>query len=178
MAAPDDPTRRIPPDHEPPPGGVREREVLVDDPDAGFRQHVMDRLDTLKTWLAIATILALMGLGLAAYTLLTAEEEDDARQGATRGQVDQLEDRVDDVESQIGDAPSDDAVAKLRSGQQDLEERVKAVEDSAEEGDDEPAVDPDELQQSLDELSTAIEQLDQRVSDLEQAQQQEEEQQP
>lgn len=169
MAAPDDPTRRIPPDEVPPPR-VTEREYVAPDPDVDWRREILDRLDSLRTWVAIATVLSLLALGLAGYTLLTAEEEDDAQRGATRSQVDRLENRIDDVEEQVGDVPSDDAVAELRAGQRDLEDRVQAAEDAAEESADAETVDPDQLQQSLDELSAAIEELDQRVSQVEQQQ--------
>ena len=174
MSTPDDPTRRIPPT-EPPPS-VREREYAVED-DGAWRQHIVDRLDSLRTWVAAATVLSLLALGLAGYTLLTAEEEDDTRAGASREQVGELSDRVDDLESRVQDRASDNAVQDLRDSQRDLDERVKAVEEAAEEPADDGA-DTEALRQSIDALHDSVEQLDGRVADLEQRMDRAEQQQP
>ena len=174
MSTPDDPTRRIPPT-EPP--QVREREYVAGD-DGAWRQELLDRLDSLRTWVVAAIVLSLLALGLGAYTLLTAEEEDDARAGASREQVAELSDRVDDLEQQVDNRATEKAVNDVRDSQQDFDERLKAVEETAEEANqDEDGADP-ELQSAIEDLSQSVTQLDERVADLEQRMDEQESQQP
>ena len=175
MSTPDDPTRRIPPT-EPPLPAVREREYAVADGEP-WRQSVLDRLDSLRTWVVAAVVLSLLAIGLAGYTLLTAEEEDDARAGASREQVNDLSERVDELASDVGDAPSEKAVRDVREGQQELGDRVKALEDAAEESASDDGG-TEELQSAVDDLNDSMTQLDQRVSDLEQRMDEQEQQQP
>ena len=134
--------------------------------DTVWRQEVLDRLDRLRTGLFLVALLALVALGVAAYTLVTAEEESDAQAGATRSQVSALDERVDELESQAEDSASKGSVSNLRSDQEDLADRVKALEDQAEEGGDTQA-----LQQAIDDLSQSVEDLEGRVDDLETQQQ-------
>jgi len=169
MSSPEDPTRRLPP-AEPP--VAREREVFVED-DGGWRHDILDRLDALRNWLIAVGLIALVALGLSAYALLTAEEEDDARGGASREQVRTLEDRVDELDSRTEDLPSERAVNDLRDDQQQTADRVEALERQAEDRGD-----TQELEQAIDDLSRQIEELDQRVREVEQRQEEQEQQAP
>lgn len=177
MSSPDDPTRRIP--AVPPPSDrppvAHEREVYADD-DGPWRREVLDRLDSLRTGLIVVGLLSVLALGLAGYTLLTAEEEDDAQGGASRSQVRSLEDRVDELESQSEDRASQDAVDSLRSNQREVVDRVEALEDQVEQAGD--GGDTEALQESIDQLSQDLEALDQRVAEVEQRQEQQEQQAP
>ena len=155
---PEEPTRRIPPTvppREPAPVVVDERDVLA------------DRLRSLRTALALVGLLAATALGVGLYALLTQEEEDDSRRGATRSSVNRLEERVDELESKTGDAATKSAVSDLRSDQEELSRRIDEL---AEQPQDEDGGDTAQLQTAIEDLGTAVEDLQQRVEAVEQQQ--------
>ena len=69
---PEEPTRPLPPPVDPVDPVYRETVVASDD--AVFRAEVLDRLGALRVWVALATVLALVAIGLAAWTYF---KEDD-----------------------------------------------------------------------------------------------------
>src|SRR5688572_21591205 len=98
---PEGPRRPLPPTTPPPGGGAYEREVVVEDP---YRIEILlDRLRSLRTAVAIVGVIAVAGLAVAVYTLVTMEEESDAGGGPSRQQVANLDDRVDALEDEVGD---------------------------------------------------------------------------
>ena len=152
---PEPPTRRIPPTAPPaagPPRTVIEDERVLE---------LADRVRSLRAWLAVATVLAVAALGLAAWALLTKEEEDDTRAGASRTSVDRLDSRVDELESQVENRASDSSVSELRADQDELAEQVQQLGESG---------DTDALEQSITDLGEDVQQLSERVDQLEQEQ--------
>ena len=166
----DNPTRRLPPTGPAEP--LREREVVIAEPDPVWVQEVLGRLRSLRTWVALVGVLALAALGVGLSALLTQEEEADARQSASLERVQELESRVGALESETEDAASEDAIKGLRDQQQALEKRLSAVEDQASDdsGVEDVQADVRQLSDAVDQIGQSIEQLDQRVGDLEQQQ--------
>ena len=156
---PDQPTRRIPPVQPPPAAGT----PVVQD-DRLVINELADRVRSLRGWLAVATVLALLALGLAAWALLTQEEEQDAQAGASREQVERLDARVDDLESRINDRATKDSVSALRSDQEKLAEEVDKLGESASNGN------TDAVEKNIEQLDENMQQLEQRVQELEQQQ--------
>jgi DNA repair exonuclease SbcCD ATPase subunit len=181
---PDEPTRRLPPTHPPdaPPPREYEREVAVATSDElVWREEVIDRLNSLRTAVFLVGVLAVAALGVAVWSLLTQEEESDARRGASVDRVRDLEERVEGLERDIERAPSRDALSQLAETVDSLDERVGAVEDRVERqgagGASEQAVedlqgDVQQLGDAVEQLGDAVEQLDQRLGAVEQRQEQ------
>src|SRR5688500_11085188 len=107
---PEPPTRRIPPTAPPP---APSPHVITEDERVAYAK-LADRVGSLRAWLALATVLAIAALGLAAWALVTKEEEDDTQAGASRTSVERLDARVDELESQIDDRATQGAVSELR----------------------------------------------------------------
>jgi flagellar biosynthesis chaperone FliJ len=161
---PDEPTRRLPPTEPAEP--IREREVVTShELEPVWVQEVLDRLRSLRTAVGLLGVVAVAALGVALWALLTQEEEDDARRGASSERVRDLEDRVDNLESGVRDAASGDAVDRLREGQERLDERLRAVEDQAG-GPSDGMI--ENLQRDMTQLGEAIEQTGETLEDLEQ----------
>ena len=170
---PEDPTRPLGPPAGPPPLPPRvreyEREVVPEDP--AWREELLDKMRSLQTAVALLGLLAVVALGVAAYALLTQEEESDARRGASNESVNRIDERVDELESDVEDAPSQNSVSGVRDDQKSLEERVDKLEarPRAQPQSDGPSEqDVQDLQTSVDEIGSDIEALDGRVEDLEQ----------
>ena len=164
----DEPTRRLPPTRPIEP--LPEREV-VREVDPAWTQAILDRLRSLRTAVVLFALLSLAALGVGIYALLTQEEENDARRGASQQRVQDLEDRVDELGSQTEEAASQDAVGRLRDQQRDIEKRLSAVEDAPDDSVVEDLrSDIRQLSDAVEQNGQAIEQLDDRVSDLEQQQ--------
>src|SRR3712207_4068563 len=92
----DEPTRRIP--AEPlPPRVPHEREVVAEEP--AWVRDLADRIRSLRTWLALLTLLTLLALGGAAYAIVEATDEDEAggRRPASAQRVSNLAERVDEL---------------------------------------------------------------------------------
>jgi len=155
---PDQPTRRIAP--TPPPA---ERVVVQDD--APAYAELAERIRSLRGWLALATALALIALGVAAWAVVTKEEEEDARAGASRGSVSRLDSRVDELESRLEDRATKGSLDEVREDQRELRDEVEQVGQRAADGGDTEAV-----QESVQELSEDVTQLQQRLDELEQRQ--------
>lgn len=176
---PDEPTRRLPPTHGPyaPPPREHEREVAVTPgDDIVWREEIVDRLDSLRTAVVLLGIVAIAALGIALWALLTQEEEDDARRGASAERVRDLEERVEELEQDIDRAPSRDALSQLSETVESLDERVGAVEDRVERqgagGGTSDQVedlqrDVQQLGDAVEQLGDAVERLDQRMSAVE-----------
>ena len=150
------PTRRIPPQDPPPRGTVRETEY-VDDPE---REALRDRIRSLTTALVLTALLATAALGVALYTLLADDEEENGRQGASPARVSNVEDRVDELESRIEDRATNGDV-------EELEERLGAVEEEAEQAAE--GGDTTQLQDAIETLDQNVQELGDRVESLEQS---------
>lgn len=161
---PDDPTRRLEP--APPPTTPRELAYAEGDP-VTSRAALLDELRSLKRWLAVVSVLAVAGLGVALYTLLSDREDGDGR-GASRSSVSQLRDRVDELESDVRDRASDDSVSELRQSQKRLEGRVEELGEQASDGSGDDAARA-AVEDATQELRSEIGALDQRVKAAEQA---------
>ena len=158
---PEPPTRRIPPT-APPPGAPPAR-VVAEDPRL---LDLEDRVRSLRAWLAVATVLALAALGVAAWAIISKEEEDDTRAGASRASVNRLETQVEDLEAQVDNRATKESVSDLRAEQEELAEAVQQL--------GEGGGDTDELAQSVTTLSDDAQELAARIDELEQQQAEEE----
>jgi DNA repair exonuclease SbcCD ATPase subunit len=178
---PDEPTRPLPPAPDAPPPREYEREVAVTaGDDLVWREEVIDRLNSLRAAVVLLGILAVAALGVALWSLLTQEEESDARRGASVDRVREMEERVEGLERDIERAPSRDALSQLSETVESLDERVGAVEDRVERqgadgGASEQAVedlqgDVQQLGDAVEQLGDAVEQLDQRLGAVEEQQ--------
>jgi polyhydroxyalkanoate synthesis regulator phasin len=175
---PEDPTRPLapvgaPPVAAPPPlVGVRERVVVPDD--SAFRQMVLDRLDSLRTGLAVVAVLSLLALALAGWTLLREHQDRTARPrgGASSAQIQSLRNRVQDLDSRIGDAAAKADVADLARRVDDLAGKATAKPAPASGSDTQARQSLDQLNQTVTTLNQSVTDLDKRVRTLEdQAQQ-------
>ena len=130
-----------------------------------------DAVDSLRTWLAVVGMVAVVALGVSVYALTKADESsgDDpaSRAGlASDERVSSLDDRVDRLSRQLqnlraGDGSGGDTDA--------LEERIGELESTVKTLADRPAQD---ATQAVEELSGRIDDLARDVEALKQAQQQ------
>ncbi len=151
---PEDPTRRLTPATPLPPqpvGAPREYAYVEGDPDA---PRVFDELRALKRWLAVVGAIALAGLGISLYTLLSEDEDGDGR-GASRTSVRQLEQRVESLDDEVRDRATKTSVSELREDQEQLDGRVDEVSEQAEGGADADAI--DDLRSQVEELEGRVE---------------------
>jgi hypothetical protein len=164
---PDEPTRPL-------------RPIPITEEDLAFREEVMDRLGSLRTWVAVATILSLLALGLAAFAYITAEDDDGNRNrgdGVRASQVQVLEDRLDELEAEPdakGVSNADfNALAEDQAALSDQVEQLSAqVEEVAAQADTDtaPATAEDaEAREAIETLDQTVADLDARVQALEQA---------
>jgi chromosome segregation ATPase len=170
---PDEPTRRLPPTRPAEP--IREREVVTGPDYEAWYAELLDRLRSLRTAVALLSILSVAALGVALWALLSQEEEGDARRGASSERVGELEDRIEELESDVGDAASSDAVDRLRDDQEQLADEVRSVRERAGGGTSDAAVqdlqdDITQLGDGVEQLSGSVQDLEQRVDELEQQQ--------
>ena len=169
---PDEPTRRLPPaDPSLPPGPprVREREVYAED-DGSWLEELRDQLRSLRTAVLLLGVLAVAALGVAAWALLSENDDENAGQtpqGASKARVSDLEERVDDLETRTSNAPSKSDLDDLETEQKSLANRVAKLESASGQQSDDAA-----SQDSVDQIQQDIQTLDQRVDDVEQQQQQ------
>ena len=166
---PDEPTRPLPPS-EPPPPRVREREVYAPEDDGAWLEELRDQIRSLKTAAALLGVLAVTALGLAAWALLSKDEDDGdgrGRRAASATRVSNLAERVDDLESRTKSAPSQGDLDDLEQEQKSLADRLdKVAADSG--GQSEGA-----SQESVDAIQQDVEDLGRRMDELEQNQQDE-----
>ena len=128
-----------PPDpHDTTPAAGGRAPVVQDD--RLFVAELADRVGRCAAGSSLATVLALLALGLAAWALLTQEEEQDAQAGASRSQVEALDARVDDLESRIDDRATKESVSDLRADQEELSDQVEKLADDAGKSDDTEAL--------------------------------------
>lgn len=159
---PDDPTRRIPPtgrervvEHEPPPG-----------PDP-----LMERLDSMRTALAVLGLIAVAALGIAVWALLRAADAERDGGGGRAAEVQSLRDEVSELESRIENRATEGDVSDLAEQQQGLADRIDEVAEQA--GSQEPAeaTDP-EAREALEAVDQTLQEIDQRLTALEEQAQQ------
>lgn len=162
---PEDPTRPLPPAAPPPRAAYEERvyeepPVVVDDP--GWRQVILDRLDSVRTGVAVVGVIAVIALALSVWNLLREEEDRDTRTGGvSAAQVDDLRDRTDDLESDLRNRATKEDVAAVQSASNDLGKRVDDLSGKAAgSGAD------NEARESLNDLSDSLSTLNQTVTDL------------
>ena len=135
------------------------------DPDAPVPtyEELADRLRSLRTALALVSLLAVVALGVGIWALLKDSDDRD-RTGASPERVSQLEERTDELERELDGRASDQSVEELRTAQEDLAEQVESIsEDTAGE----------ELAQSVEQVREDVAELEQRVEELESQQQDE-----
>ena len=172
---PEEPRRPLRPTPPPPAGAAYEREVVapVEDPYRTELLLLIDRLRSLRTWVAIVGVIAVAGLAVAVYALINMEEESDAGGGASRERVASLEERVDALEADVRDRATTADVNQIANDVQALEGRVDQVARQARSaassgGTDEQARSSiDQLNQNVETLTQSVTALDQRVGELE-----------
>ena len=172
MSTPDEPTRRIPTSDPQGPGAPppreREREVIYEDPD--WRSDIARELRSIRNALFAVGLIALLALGLGVYLLVNDDDDDgNNRNGASAGEVRDLDDRVDKLESQVKERAGEGAVEEIQQSQSEISDRLDALEEQAGQDDgDETA----QLQQAIEDLTTEFQALSERVDSIEQEQQQ------
>ncbi len=154
----DRPTEHLRP-HDP---VAREAVVTREAVDPLWVERLEDQVRSLKGLVALATLLALAGIGLSLYLLL--REDDGDRVGASRERVARLDNRVERLEARVGRASDETDVSRLGdqlAAKADTQS-VQALSD-----------DVQQLQASVDEVSSgdapsadAVVQLDERVDAL------------
>ncbi len=159
----DPPTRRIPPEQVPPRPPVAGQPYEVD-PLLEERQELRDRIKTLQTALALVGLLALIGLGLALYGVLSPDEEERGRDrtGASPARVENLRERVNELENRIDDRATKNSVQELAAQQEELESSVEQLGEQAQ--DDGGA---DDAAQAVEDVQSDVQSLEQRIEELE-----------
>lgn len=167
---PEEPTRPMPPPVDPVEPAYRETVVAPDD--SAFRAEVLDRLGALRIWVALATLLSIVAIGLAAYALLREDDRGERVRGdgVRAGDVQALDRRLDQLEARPeGVRPAD--LKALRDEQVALADQVADVAAQAEANaapEPEPAVAEDiEARDAIEALDQAVQDLDARVTALE-----------
>ena len=165
---PEEPTRPL---GTGPPAPVH-RETVVEDP--ALHAEVAERLRSLRAWTAIATVLSLLALGVAGWSLLGEDDDRDGNRGdAVRAtELDTLEDRIDKLETQPDKGVAEADFAALQEEQAALaglvDELAARTEAAAQE---EPAAAEDaEARESIAALDASVQDLDERVRALEEQQ--------
>ena len=167
---PDRPTEPLRPIEPAPPPVVQER-VVTPAADPNFvLARLEDAVDSLRTWLAVVGMLAVVALGVSVYALTKADDssgDGGSRAGlASDERVSRVDDRVDRLSRQVqslraGDGSGGDDAAALEDRIGELESTVKTLADR-------PAQD---ATQAVEELSGRIDDLAKDVEALKQAQQ-------
>jgi uncharacterized protein HemX len=153
----DEPTRRLPP-ARPPVGGPEVAYVHPDE--ALWREHIFDRLRSLTTGVTLVAIVAVAGLGVGLWALLT--DEDDNVSG---DRISRLEQRVESLDSRLRQRPAADDLAALRAQQRSLDERVRALEERT----NEVGEAAQGTIEAVDATQQSVADLEQRVAQLEQS---------
>ena len=105
---------------------ARDLEVEID---AGaWHALLLDRLQSLRTAVAIVAVVALAALGVAVWALLHDNGDGTRRQGVSGTRVRALENRVQRLEQRV---PSQQDIASLRDDEQAIAKRVAAAEAAA-----------------------------------------------
>lgn len=184
---PDDRTRPLPPSDPPPPvraavppRAVPARPVAAAEPayavsdEGAWRQRVLDRLDGLRTGLLVVGLIAVLGLGLAVWSLLREHQDrTSSRGGTSSAQVRSLRARVDSLESRLGSRATSGDLASLQRSQQALSQRVDGLSGAAAAKPSGGTTDAgarkslNDLNQTVSTLSQSVSDLDQRVKSLE-----------
>lgn len=128
-----------------------------------------DAVASLRTWLAVVGLLAVVALGASIYALT---REDDASNGSRRGlasdeRVSRLDDRVDRLSRQLQGVRASGAASKDDADTTALGDRIDELEKTVQQLSDRPATD---ATQAVEELSGRIDDLAQDVEQLKQAQ--------
>ena len=169
---PDRPTQPLRPIHPEPPPVVQERVVApVADPNLLLRLE--DTIDSLRTWLAILGLIAVVALGVAIYALM--REDDGNSSGGSRSglasdrRVSNLDDRVDRLSRQLQALRASGGSTGGNAGAGDnaaLAGRVDALERTVKTLAARPATDST---QAIKDLSGRIDTLSRDVEQLKQA---------
>jgi biopolymer transport protein ExbB/TolQ len=132
--------------------------------DAGaWHVFLLDRLQSLRTAVAIVAVFAVAALGVAVWTLLHDDDGGTRRQGVSAARVRALENRVQRLEKRV---PSQQDVASLRDDAHPLAKQVAAAEAAATAAQRRA----DTLDQRLREARQQLRDLQERVAAVERAQ--------
>ena len=153
---PDQPTRRVPvepavPRQVPVEPGVPVATAYAAD-DVYWREQILERLDSLRTWLMLVGTVAVLALGLAIWALAREQEDRSGSGTAARSeQIRNLRDDVDTLRSQLSNRAT---VGQLN----DVSKQIAAASQGT------PTTVPDNG--ATNALSKSISQLNQQVVDL------------
>lgn len=149
---------------------VAREPVLAADPvaDAAWFARIEDQVRSLRTMVALLSVLSLLALGLGAYALL---RDDDSGRGASRERVARLDDRVRSLEARAGRSANSTDTNRLATDLADkadkadvdaLKAEVKQLRTSvAQSGSGDSSATT-----AVNQLSTRVDRLAQQVDDL------------
>ena len=145
----------------PPP--VQERVVApVVDPSI-ILLRLEDTIDSLRTWLVVVGLVAVVALGVALYAVVNDDTSSGASTSGAAERVTQIEHRVDRLSRQVqdvrGDGGASDDTAALANRIDNLESTVKSLSGQPAAGGTQQAI--DELSGRIDDLASDVEKLQQ-----------------
>jgi hypothetical protein len=139
------------------------RELQLETDAGAWHALLLDRLQSLRTAVAIVAAVALAALGVAVWALLHDNGGGTRRQGVSVARVRALENRVQRLEQRV---PSQQDIASLRDDELAIAKRVAAAEAAATAAQRRA----DTLDQRLHEDRQQLRDLQQRVDAVERAQ--------
>ena len=143
---------------------MRER-VVEEDP---WRVEVLDRIGSLRTAVVLVGILAAIALGVGAYALIDANNDDESgtngRTAASAQRVSDLEQEVEELDARVDDRATKNQVSELSSDVEDLQDQVRQLSQQQSGGGG------DDAQQAVEGVQNDVQELEDRVNDLEQQQ--------
>jgi vacuolar-type H+-ATPase subunit I/STV1 len=145
------------------PSESRARELELETDAGAWHALMLDRLQSLRTAVAIVTVVALAALGVAVWALLRDDGGGTRRQSVSAARVRALENRVQRLEQRV---PSQQDIASLRDDAQAIAKRVAGAEVAATAAQRRA----DTLDQRLHEDRQQLRDLQQRVDAIERAQ--------
>ena len=138
--------------------------------DPGFAlARLEDAVASLRMWLAVVGLLAVVALGASIYALT---REDDTSNGSRRGlasdeRVSRLDDRVDRLSRQLQSVRASGAASKDDADTAALGDRMDELEKAVQQLSERPATDAtqavEELSGRIDDLARDVEQLKQQA---------------
>jgi polyhydroxyalkanoate synthesis regulator phasin len=149
----------VPPARPRQPSAPAPGQPVVEDPLVRtWEEELADRISSLRNWVALLGVLAVVALGVAVYALIKAEEEDTdgTRARVSQNEFNNLRSRVNDLEE---NSTSDTSVSQLKSDVSDLSDEVDKLSSANSDADAVSGADFQTLKTQVDQLSQQVEDL-------------------